>query len=192
MQILKRGGDEGQVFVRIGQGSFQACELALHLGLRHFLLGNAFCVCCTCRLRVLHELCIIVLRSLLLVFCILHVALKLLHHHVHEANHASTLLVLLHLSAESLGGLRRCNIRLVLVPCVTVDLREATSLHDLVLHAHLLLRRSFVKCWIVELLEPILGFANQLDRCLAQLSCLKIHGVFLLALLGGLRHRFVQ
>merc|ERR1719263_2086075 len=35
MQILKSGSNEGQVLVYIGQGSLQARELALHLGLRH-------------------------------------------------------------------------------------------------------------------------------------------------------------
>merc|ERR1719399_2267272 len=70
-----------------------------------------------------------------------------------------------------------------LVELGPAELGEAACLHDLFLHAHLLLRRGFVQCGIVELLHPVLGLLDKAHGSLTHLHHLHVVGVLLLALL---------
>merc|ERR1719265_1917981 len=137
-------------------------------------------------LRISHELSIIFLRSLFLVLHVLHVETKILDDGVHEADDTCAFGVFLNRARWHFRCWWWCYVR------VHADLRKGTCLNDFPLHGVLCLWRSFVQCWIVELLHAIFGLLNKSHRSLTHLHLFHVCCMLLFALLSGICYRLVQ
>merc|ERR1719313_197103 len=196
-------GDCGDDVLGLLQGEhlalFGLSERALQFSLHSSLLGDALQVCGTALLRVAHELYVLLLSILFVHLHLSQGGLDFTHDHIHQGHHASALFVLLDREIGSrcfrwshLGHTtdlhKSWGIKLSLL---LYESRRARS-NDLLLHAHLLLRWSFVQRRIVKFLKPVLRFSNELKCNLGELHISGVFCMFFFALLGRLCNVLVE
>merc|ERR1719456_1600396 len=180
------------------------------LRLRALLLGDALRILGPTLLARRHQLLVVLLRNLLLVLALGVLRLEVVHHVVHQSHHAIALPVLLLVCAERLRRGRRGRVRrqadlgedrdarardalargssLLRVARV----RRASGDSDALLLRQLAALRRLVQVRPVEFVQLVLRNLDELRGRLVLGLRLHKRGVVRLALLRGLRHRFVQ
>merc|ERR1719182_1317854 len=182
-------------------------HLHVHVRLGTFLVRDALDVLRTRSLRIRHKTLVILLGRLFVVPRLRHVALQLLHEHVHEPDDAVALAVLLLVRTPRLRRRRRSSLANVGAELHKHRLRGARDHHrrfrrdhvraagrgeDLLLVSQLLLRSLLVQVRAVELVQAVLRLLNKLQRSVVLRLELEEVTVLLLALLRGFRHSLVQ
>merc|ERR1719191_1503008 len=138
-----------------GLALLEGNESALELSFGGRFVGDGLAVLFALRLGLCHELHILRLSSLLVMLGFLQGTLELPSEHVHQRHDTAALLSLLLIRArECLWCFRRCH--------MSYNLDEAGCSFLLLWHRF----RLLVKSRVVELLEPVLGLADELNRCL--------------------------
>merc|ERR1719456_551887 len=180
------------------------------LRLRALLLGDALRILGPTLLARRHQLLVVLLRNLLLVLALGVLRLEVVHHVVHQSHHAITLPVLLLVCAERLRRGRRGRVRRQADLGEDRDarardalarggsllgitrVRRASGDGDALLLRQLAALRCLVEIRPVELVQLVLRDLDELRSRLILGLRLHERGVVRLALLRGLRHRFVQ
>merc|ERR1719456_1908936 len=180
------------------------------LRLRALLLGDALRILGPTLLARRHQLLVVLLRNLLLVLALGVLRLEVVHHVVHQSHHAIALPVLLLVCAERLRRGRRGRVRrqtdlgehrdarardaLALGGSLLriARVRRASRDCDALLLRQLAALRRLVQVRPVEFVQLVLRDLDELRSRLILGLRLHERGVVRLALLRGLRHRFVQ
>mmetsp|Transcript_7595 Transcript_7595/g.16516 ORF Transcript_7595/g.16516 Transcript_7595/m.16516 type:complete len:458 (-) Transcript_7595:299-1672(-) len=158
-------------------------QLSLGVSQGGGLLLNGLGVRGALGLAVGNQLLIVLLTVLLRKLGLLNLLLQIIDHHIHKANHTTRVRLLegANLWCWGRGG-----------KAVRTDLDKRVCLLDLLLLRKLLRLRLLVLLGVVELVQAVLGHAQQLQSSLVISSVRNVGFVFLLPLLSGICHGSVQ
>mmetsp|Transcript_19741 Transcript_19741/g.43779 ORF Transcript_19741/g.43779 Transcript_19741/m.43779 type:complete len:458 (-) Transcript_19741:299-1672(-) len=158
-------------------------QLSLGVSQGGGLLLNGLGVRGALGLAVGNQLLIVLLTVLLRKLGLLNLLLQIIDHHIHKANHTTRVRLLegANLWCWGRGG-----------KAVQTDLDKGVGLLDFLLFRKLFRLRLLVLLGVVELVQAVLGHAQQLQSSLVISSVRNVGFVFLLPLLSGICHGSVQ